>query len=247
MSGGGEPATKPSVDVVIPVYNEEGDLSACVTTLRGFLGERLSNPWRITVADNGSLDSTLAVAQSLTQEYSEVRYIHLDQKGRGRALKRAWLESDAQILSYMDVDLSTDLEAFPPLVAAIEEGYNIAIGTRLGRGAQVQRSLKRELISRAYMLLIKGLFFTRFTDAQCGFKALSRRTAQRLIPLIKDNAWFLDTELLILAEKRGFRIKEVPVKWVEDPDTRVKILRTAREDIKGLLRLRFGGLPRVPD
>ena len=236
---------KPSVDVVIPVYNEEKALPGSVGVLRQFLEKHLPNPWCITVADNGSVDGTLEVAQTLAQAYPEVRCIHLEQKGRGRALRRAWLESDADIRSYMDVDLSTELEAFPKLVSAIEEGCDIAIGTRLAGRAQVTRSLKREVVSRAYNLLIKAMFFTRFSDAQCGFKALSRGAAQVLLPHVVDTAWFFDSELLILAEKRGFRIQEIPVQWVEDPDSRVKVVRTAAQDIKGLLRLRFGGLPRV--
>lgn len=234
-----------SVDVVVPVYNEERDLPRCVSTLRAFLAKDLPNPWRITVADNGSIDSTLSVAQELAKQYPEVRYIHLDLKGRGRALRRAWLESDCDIVSYMDVDLSTDLEAFPPLVAAIQEGYHIAIGSRLMRGARTQRSVKREIVSRSYNAIIKAMFFTRFEDAQCGFKAMSATAARALVPHVANNNWFFDTELLILAEKRGFRIKEIPVRWVEDADTRVKVLRTASEDLRGLFRLRFGGLPRV--
>ncbi|MDP2952937.1 MAG: glycosyltransferase family 2 protein, partial [Chloroflexota bacterium] len=205
------------VDVVIPVYNEEKDLPRSIETLRRFLQESLPSTWQITIADNGSTDSTLAVARTLSQQYPGVGYIHLDLKGRGRALKRAWLESRADILSYMDVDLSTDLEAFPPLVRAIRDGYDIAIGSRLMAQSRIQRSFKREMTSRVYNLLIRAMFFNHFADAQCGFKAISRRAAQALLPLVQDNAWFLDTELLLLAEMKGYRIKELPVRWVEDP------------------------------
>ena len=153
--------------------------------------------------------------------------LHIPQKGRGRALRAAWLASPADVLSYMDVDLSTDLAAFPPLIEAIaSEGYDIAIGSRLARGADIRRSLRREAISRGYNVMIKGLFFTRFSDAQCGFKAVSRRAVQELVPLIENNEWFFDTELLILAEKAGYRIKEIPVRWLEDPDTRVNVPKT---------------------
>ncbi|GBD10695.1 Polyprenol monophosphomannose synthase [bacterium HR23] len=237
----------PTVDIVIPVYNEERDLPKCVSTLREFLGQGFPYPWRILVADNGSTDGTLAIARDLSRRYpQEVAVLHLPEKGRGRALKRAWLSSDRDVLTYMDVDLSTDLSALRPLVDAIAlEGYHIAIGSRLARGARVRRSLKREVLSRGYNLLIRLLFWTPFTDAQCGFKAISRPTAQALLPHIKDNAWFFDTELLITACKRGFRVKEVPVVWTEDPDTRVKIVRTVSQDLAGLLRLRFGGIPQV--
>jgi glycosyltransferase involved in cell wall biosynthesis len=235
------------VDIVIPVYNEERDLPSCIATLRGFLRKGFPYPWRIVVADNGSTDGTLALARSLAQQYpQEVEALHLPEKGRGRALKRAWLASDRDVLVYMDVDLSTDLSALRPLVDAIaHEGYHIAIGSRLARGARVRRSLKREVLSRGYNLLIRLLFWTPFTDAQCGFKAIAREAARALLPHIKDNAWFFDTELLITAAKRGYRIKEVPVVWVEDPDSRVKILRTVGQDLAGLLRLRLGGIPRV--
>ena len=234
----------PSVDVIIPVYNEEVALPGSVAKLRTFLQENLTLPWTIVIADNGSIDRTLAVAQELAARYLDVTYIHLPEKGRGRALRKAWLESTADIVSYMDVDLSTDLRAFPPLVAGIaEEGYDMAIGTRLASKSQTKRSLKREFISRCYNLLIKAMFFTRFSDAQCGFKALSRKAVQELVPLIENQEWFFDTELLILAEKKGYRVKEIPVEWLEDPDTRVNIRKTVMEDLKGLWRLRTHRLP----
>ena len=244
-----------SVDIVIPVYNEEHVLARSVETLRAFLRDNLSvrqaglpHTWRVVVADNASTDGTLAVAQGLAEQHpAEVAVVHLPQKGRGRALRAAWLGSKADVLVYMDVDLSTDLSALPPLVDSIAvEGYDVAIGSRLARGAHTTRSLRREVISRVYNLLIKAIHFTRFSDAQCGFKAVSRQAAQALVPLIKNEEWFFDTELLILAEKGGYRIKDIPVRWVEDPDTRVKIASTVSEDIRGLLRLRFTRIPKRP-
>ena len=235
-----------SIDIVIPVLNEERSLPCCIATLREFLADAIPNPWRIVIADNGSDDSTPEVARRLTAEYPEMASLRLEQRGRGRALRRAWLESQADLVSYMDVDLSTDLSALPPMVQALEEGYDLAVGSRLASGAEVRlRSLNREVISRSYNLLIKAMFFTRFSDAQCGFKALTRAAAQALVPHVVDNGWFFDTELLILAEKRGFRTKDIPVTWTDDPDTRVKVARTALADIRGLLRLRFGGMPPV--
>lgn len=226
-------------DVVIPVYNEEQQLRDSVLKLRNFLKDNLKIPWQIIIADNGSTDGTLKLAQELGKECPEVKGIHIEQKGRGRALRRVWLESQSDIVSYMDVDLSTDLSAFPPLIGAIVQGYDIAIGSRLSSGAKVKRSLKREIASRVYNIIIKLIHQTHFSDAQCGFKAISRKAAQDLLPLVKDNEWFFDTELLILAGKKGYRIKEIPVKWVEDPGSTVKVLRTAYKDIKGLLRLKF--------
>ena len=229
------------VDVVVPVYNEERDLPTRIPQLWGFLREHLLCPWNIVIADNGSTDGSLEIARNISHRYAGVTYVHLTQKGRGRALKKAWLESTADIVSYMDVDLATDREALPRLLAAVEqEGYDIAIGSRLAKGARVVRSAKREFTSRAYNLLIKTLFpGVQFHDAQCGFKALNRRTVQELVPLVRNNNWFFDSELLLLAHRKAFRIREIPVAWTEDPDTRVKVLRTAWEDIKGLLRVRF--------
>ena len=171
----------------------------------------------------------------------------MPEKGRGRALRRAWLESDAHVVSYMDVDLSTDLSCFPPLVSAIvDDGCDVAIGSRLAKGSRVyRRPLKREVLSRGYITLIRALFWTGFTDAQCGFKALSRDAARRLLPLVRDEFFFFDTELLIIAEKRDMRIREVPVTWVDDPDSRVDIQKTVMQDLQGLMRLRLGGIPRV--
>lgn len=227
------------VDIVIPVYNEEQIVAQSVSTLRDFLLKNVSFEWTIIIADNASTDATLSVAKILSAEYPDVEYIYIEQKGRGRALRKTWLESNADIVSYMDVDLSTGLEAFPQLITAIEDGYDIAIGSRLMSESQVERSLKREITSRGYNLLIKAILFTKFHDAQCGFKAVKKSVVQEIVPLIQNQEWFFDTELLILATKNGYRIKEIPVKWVEDTDSRVHLMKTIKEDIKGLLRLRF--------
>jgi len=231
-----------TVDVVVPVYNEEHALPRTIPKLRGFLSEPLfPYTWRIVIADNASVDGTPEVGQHLAGEYGDqVEYVRLEAKGRGRALKRTWLASPMEIVSYMDVDLSSGLEAFPTLIGAIAEGgYDIAIGSRLARGSQVKRSLGRRVLTGGYNLMIKAMFSTRFSDAQCGFKAVSQQAAQRVVPLIEDNNWFFDTELLILAEKLGYRVKDVPVVWDEDRDTRVNVAATITEDLRGLLRLRL--------
>jgi len=229
-----------SVDVVIPVYNEEHVLAQSVATLRQFLSQGFHHQWRILIADNASTDGTLAVAEELAEKHRDVDFLHIPEKGRGRALKASWLGSAADIVSYMDVDLSTELEAFPPLIEAIaSEGYHVATGSRLSAASETTRSLKRDVISRGYNLMIKSLFFTRFSDAQCGFKALSRQAVRELVPLIENNEWFFDTELLILAEKAGYPVKGIPVRWLEDPDTRVNIRKTVWEDVRGLARLRL--------
>jgi glycosyltransferase involved in cell wall biosynthesis len=230
-----------TVDVVVPVYNEERALPPSIRVLRDFLsGPNFPFEWRIVIADNASIDNTPAVGRELADANSgKVEYVRIERKGRGFALKQTWLASPLDIVSYMDVDLSTGLEAFPALVGAIaNDGYHLAVGSRLANDSEITRSLKRRVLTRGYNTLIKTMFSTRFSDAQCGFKAVSREAAQSIVPLIEDNNWFFDTELLILAEKMGYRVKDVPVKWVEDLDSRVKIAATVTEDVRGLLRLR---------
>ena len=234
-----------TVDVVIPVFNEEKTLPRNIVILADYLKANLRNPWQIIIADNASTDNTRSVSETLCTRYSGINYLHIPQKGRGRALKAAWLDSTADIVSYMDVDLSTDLSHFPKLVESLEEGYHLAIGSRLSKESKITRSFRRGFISRTYNLMIKSMFFTGFPDAQCGFKAMTRETARTLLPKIKNNNWFFDTELLIIAAKGGFQISSLPVKWDDDPDSTVNVAGTATEDIKGLFRLRFGGVPRV--
>ncbi|MDX6665626.1 MAG: hypothetical protein QOG68_1832, partial [Solirubrobacteraceae bacterium] len=194
--------------------------------------------WRIVLADNASTDATPQIAARLARELPSVAVRHLDAKGRGRALRAAWSESTARVVCYMDVDLSTDLRALLPLVAPLLSGHSdIAIGTRLANGSRVVRGPKRELISRAYNRILHATLRARFSDAQCGFKAVSARALAELLPEVRDDGWFFDTELLVLAQRHGMRIHEVPVDWVDDPDSRVALVRTAMTDLRGVARL----------
>jgi putative flippase GtrA len=237
----GATATAPVVDVVIPAYNEAADLTESVRRLHRYLRDQFPLTARITIVDNASTDRTWEVASALTRELEDVWAIHLDRKGRGLALRHAWSRSDASIVAYMDVDLSTDLSALLPLVAPLVSGHSdLAIGSRLSRGSRVVRGPKREMISRSYNLLLRLVLGVGFSDAQCGFKAVRADRARRLLPLVENDAWFFDTELLVLAERAGLRIHEVPVDWVDDPDTRVEILATAVEDLRGIARLASG-------
>jgi glycosyltransferase involved in cell wall biosynthesis len=227
------------VEVVIPVYNEERVLAASVRRLHTHLSVHLPYSFRITVADNASVDGTLAVARELARELPGVRAVHLDAKGRGRALRHVWSRSDADVVAYMDVDLSTDLSCFLPLVAPLaDRRADLAIGSRLAPGARVTRGPKREFISRCYNLLLKTIMRARFSDAQCGFKAARTEVVQALLPAVEDQTWFFDTELLLLAEHVGLRVHEVPVAWVDDPDSRVDIVQTALDDLRGMARVR---------
>ena len=232
------PVTEIAVEITVPVYNEEADLARSIDRLHGYLSEHFPLTWRVTIADNASTDETWQIARRLEAELPGVTALHLDQKGRGRALRTAWLASNATVVGYMDVDLSTGLDALLPLVAGLLSGHSeIAIGSRLAPGAHVVRGAKRELISRSYNLILRTVLRTRFRDAQCGFKALRADVARDLLPLVEDQAWFFDTELLVLAERAGLRILEVPVDWVDDPDSRVNVTSTALADLRGVGRL----------
>jgi putative flippase GtrA len=226
------------VEIVIPVFNEEGTLETSVRALRRYLDLTFPFATLITVADNASTDGTASIGARLARSLEGVAFVHLDQKGRGRALRAVWSTSTADVVAYMDVDLSTGLEALLPLVAPLVSGHSdVAIGTRLAPGSRVVRGPKREVISRIYNLLLRTMLGGGFSDAQCGFKALRRDAAALLLPLVQDNEWFFDTELLVLAERNGLRIHEVPVDWVDDPDSRVHIVATALDDLKGVARL----------
>src|SRR3954464_6964757 len=228
----------PVLDVVVPVHDEEADLDPCLRRLHAHLTEQLPYPFRITVAENASTDGTVAVAHRVAADLPGIEVLVLPEPGRGRALRTAWLRSDAAVLVYMDVDLSTDLAALLPLVAPLISGHSdLAIGTRLSPSSRVVRGLKREVLSRGYNLLLRGALATSLSDAQCGFKAIRADVAQRLLPLVEDTGWFFDTELLVLAERSGLRIHEVPVDWVDDPDSRVDIVKTAKADLAGIVRM----------
>lgn len=246
-----------TVDVVVPVYNEERALPGCLRVLRSYLDDQFPFEWTITVVDNASTDGVLRVAREFASTDDRVRVLHLDRKGRGHALRTAWTYSDADVVVYMDVDLSTSLDALLPLVVPLVNGHSdIAIGSRLASGARTVRSARREAISRCYNTMIRLTHGAQFSDAQCGFKAARAEVIRPLLAHVRDDGWFFDTELLLLAEHNGLRVQEVPVDWVEDLDSRVRIVSTAMGDIRGLLRVardkvtgaaRVPGLPQRPE
>jgi glycosyltransferase involved in cell wall biosynthesis len=229
------------VEVTVPVYNEEKVLAESVRKLHAYLTANLPFHFVITIADNASTDETFAIARRMEAELPRVRAVHVDRKGRGLALRHVWGATAADIVAYMDADLSTGLEAFLPLIAPLVSGHcDVATGSRLLPGANVVRGPKREIISRTYNVLLRMFLAARFSDAQCGFKAGRSEVIRALLPDVQDDAWFFDTELLLLAQRRGLRICEIPVTWVEDPDSKVDIVRTALADLRGMARLRFG-------
>jgi len=232
------PPRELDVEIVIPVYNEERALAASIHRLHRFLDTHMPFSWQITIADNASTDITPEIARALEDELDRVHVLRVAQKGRGRALRTAWSASRAAVVAYMDVDLSTDLHALLPLLAPLLSGHSeVAIGSRLARGAQVTRGPKREFISRTYSHILRAVLRARFTDAQCGFKAVRADVVHELLDAVRDESWFFDTELLIAAQRRGMRIHEVPVDWVDDPDSRVDIVSTALADLRGVARL----------
>jgi glycosyltransferase involved in cell wall biosynthesis len=229
------------INVTIPVYNEEKILEQSISTLNNFLEKEFSEyDWEILIVDNASIDKTSEIAKMLKGKYDKVNYIYLDKKGKGIALKKAWTESDADIVTYMDVDLSTRLDHFTDMINGIVKGgYSIVIGSRLMRNSRTKRSFKREFFSRSYNILVKLLFFTKFSDAQCGFKAVTREVVNKIVvPYVEDTGWFFDSELLIISEKSGYKILDIPVEWIEDLDSRVKIIQTIIENIKGLIKVK---------
>ncbi len=232
-------AKKPTLTIAIPVYNEAAELSESIGMLVTYLRAKLADfLWEVVIADNASTDATFSIAKNIAGKYTNVRAVHLDQKGRGRAVKQVWRESKSDVVAYMDVDLSSDLKNFPPLVRSLLRGYDIAIGTRNARGARVYgRSTIRNITSKSYIAIIKLFFWVHFSDAQCGFKAVTRRVVKEIIPHVVDNEWFFDSELLLLAEKSGYRIYEEPVTWIDNPGSTVRVMRTARGDLLGLWRL----------
>jgi hypothetical protein len=243
LTAGGQQPDRPRgflIEVAVPVYNEEKVLEKSIRRLHAYLTADFPFRFVITIADNASTDKTFAIAQRMAGELIGVRAIHLDRKGRGLALRHVWGSSHADVVAYMDADLSTGLDAFLPLIAPLVSGHSdLATGSRLLPGAAVVRGLKREIISRSYNLLLRLALAARCSDAQCGFKAGRTEVVKALIPDVQDDAWFFDTELLMLAQRRGFRLCEIPVTWVEDPDSSVDIVRTALADLRGIVRLRF--------
>ena len=228
------------VEVTVPVYNEEKVLEQSVRLLHSYLTDNFPFPFVITIADNASTDGTFGIAERMCAELGPVRAVHLDRKGRGLALRHVWSSSEADIVAYMDADLSTGLDAFLPLIAPLLSGHSdLSVGSRLTHGAQVIRSVRREIISRAYNVLLRVVLAARFSDAQCGFKAARTDVIKALLPAVEDDGWFFDTELLMLAQRQERRIYQVPVTWTEDPDSKVKIVRTALADLRGMARLRF--------
>lgn len=244
------PGRLATVDIVIPVLDEERALPGCIETLCAFLEEGFPFDWSITIADNGSTDGTWQCAVEAARRHDRVQARRVPVRGRGAAVKSVWAASRADIVAYMDVDLSTGLDALLPLIAPLATGHcELSIGTRLGRGARIRRSVRRELVSRTYNGIVRNVLGLHATDTSAGFKAARTDAVRPLLASVEDDHWFFDTELLLLAEYNGLRVHEVPVDWVEDLDTRVRVTRTALANLAGLVRMGrsiAAGRARVP-
>jgi glycosyltransferase involved in cell wall biosynthesis len=228
-----------SIEFVMPVYNEEKDLEKSITVLYKYLSSNIKNNWKITIADNASTDRTAEVGKRLSRKFNKADYFYVNRKGRGIALRKTWMKSEFDYVAYMDIDLSTDLKHISKLIEKLDDGYDIVSGNRLMKQSKTKRSFLREILSQGYNTLLRLFLWTKITDAQCGFKAARTETVKKLIPLVKDNSWFFDTELLLIAEKKKYRIKQIPIEWTEDPDTRVKVVRTVLSYLKDIIRMRF--------
>ncbi len=230
--------------LLLPAYNEATVLPWSVRTLSTYAEGALAEyDWRIVVVDNGSSDNTPAVIADLQKTVPKLTLLRLVEKGRGRALKQAWSELDYDVSAYMDVDLAVALDAVKPLVDAVaSHSADIAVGSRYAPGASIQRSFFRSITSVGYNFLTKVTIHLRTRDAQCGFKAIRKSVATTLLPLVHDTKWFFDTELLAFAEHRKFRVREIPVAWVETRPalrkSKVKVFRTIIDYLVDLLRLR---------
>jgi glycosyltransferase involved in cell wall biosynthesis len=231
-------------DVTIPVLNEAPTLDRQVRILYRFLQEHYPEPgqWRIVVADNGSTDDTPHIAEALGDELPEVRLLRVSEKGVGLALKTSWMQSDADIVGYMDLDLATDLRHFIQAINALDtEGFDLVYATRLHKNARViGRTLKREITSRVFNFIVKRYLGVRFSDGMCGFKWLHRR---HVAPLIAggavSNGWFFSTELLTVAEWKGLKMCELPVRWVDDAgSSKVNIRRLAKQYLRAMAVLK---------
>lgn len=234
--------------ITIPAYNEEAIIESSLLKLAAYAQKFLADyDYQIIVADNKSTDKTAEKVKQLLVKINRLDYLFIEQKGKGLAIRTTWQKylADFDYFVFMDADLATDLKALLPLVSALaSENYDLAIGSRNLKKSKIQRSLLRRFFSFGYGVLAKLILGTKISDSTCGFKAVSQKVVQAIMPLVKNQTWFFDSELVFLAEKKGFKIKEIPVNWAEpskENKSKVNVFKVSGQYLKELLRLRFYG------
>ena len=229
------------INIIIPLYNEGKIIAKTIETLIHFLAQSgFPYEYVITLANNASTDNSLMVCEELTRKFRQVRILDLTGKGKGRAIRAAWTTAEAEILTFMDADLSSDLSFFRSLIdAVVVEGYDLATGNRLGKNSKIiNRRFLRSVASRLYNIFIRVLFKTSISDHQCGFKAMSKQAFFSVAPLLEDNAWFFDTELIVMARQQGLKIKPIDIMWSDNTDSKVTLGRTSYEMFRAAWKLK---------
>lgn len=224
--------------IAIPCYNEEKIIKKNILILLEFCDQNLKQDFTIIIADNNSNDQTKQIIKGLENE--KIKYIFIPRKGKGLAIETAWQSQDSDIYVFMDADLAADLNALPELIRQIKQGYDICIGSRFHKLSKVKRGIIRKIFSHGYSFLFKIILNSKINDAPCGFKAINRKARQNILPQVRNKEWFFDSELLILAEKQNYKIKEIPIKWEEPKHrkSRAGITSIIREYLKMLLKTR---------
>ncbi|MFH0875070.1 MAG: glycosyltransferase [archaeon] len=231
-----------SIDIVLPVYNEEELLEYNTLKLHTHLSSFFKDyNWKIIIAENGSNDQTFRIAKKLCKKYSNISCFHLKTKGRGFALRNAWTDSKADIVCYMDIDLSTDLSHLKDLISSVGAKYTAATGSRLSNLSKVSRPIYRSFLSKSYNFLVRLILKTKIMDLGCGFKAAKRELIVPLFKSVKSNDWFFDAELFLLIEKKEYSIKQIPVKWMHGAKSKVKLTSIISEYMKSIIRMRIMG------
>lgn len=228
--------------IVIPIYNEEKILEKNILRLYNFLQNNNLENWQIVIADNASTDQSEKIGQKLNTNYQQIGYLKIPKRGKGIAIRTAWKKySDADIFTFIDADLSTDITFLPNLINAIaKENYDIAIGDRFDKNSKVKRNLKRNIISLGYRFILKISLKTKINDLPCGFKAINKKILDNIVPLVKNNTWFFDSEIVLLAEKMGYKIKKIPIIWQENREKQnnTPLWSIIKEYLKEILRLK---------
>ncbi len=225
------------LSIILPAYNEAKRIESAVERIMEFMNSNFQD-FEIIIAEDGSTDGTDKVAEKLAEKYGFVRHLHSDERlGRGKALNNAIKRSEYEFVIYMDVDLSTDLKHVNDIYEALKAGYDIAVGSRLLKSSRAKRPFTRDLSSRVYNFLVRALLKSGIHDHQCGFKGFRKSRIADILDSIADNHWFWDTELLVLAQRKGLKIKEIPVTWEHGGESKVSILNDSIYMLRNIFRI----------